>query len=230
MKTTAFALFLALLAGCQDFSAPSDLDHTQILAVRTQPAQLAPGERARIDLLVTDSAAMPRVVAPADVTTNELAASALARDEQGWTLTAPDAETLASARQTLGLPDDAPVPLPITVRVEIDGLEKTAEKIVFLGRRVDPPSVPVVTIDGAPMPEAGLQARIGDRPKLGASATAAAGEISYAWYSSVGKLIEYRSPSCTLEAKKAGEGLLVVVARDPQGGVAWTIVPAAVTP
>jgi hypothetical protein len=52
---------IVLLAACEDVPQPYDLDHARVMAVRVDPPAAAPGERATVEVLVTDSTAAPYV-------------------------------------------------------------------------------------------------------------------------------------------------------------------------
>jgi hypothetical protein len=56
-------LVLVVVAACSDFATPSNLDRPQIIAVRSSPPSIAPGESAQLDALV----AGPDGVIDADV-------------------------------------------------------------------------------------------------------------------------------------------------------------------
>lgn len=228
MRIYAFIAAALALAACDDFQAPSDLDHAQILAVRAAPAQLAPGGVARIDLLVTDQAGQPAAVPPDEAAIAGAAGARLDRDERGLVLRAPGEAELDAARAALGLPGDAPVPIPLRVTVAIDGVPKTADKVLFVGRHAENPEIAALAADDAPVPDDGLAFRRGTSPRLAAAGTGGEGALRYAWYSGVGELERYRSAEARLLARDPGAGHLVVVVRDEQGGVGWRIVPARV--
>jgi hypothetical protein len=67
----------------------------------------------------------------------------------------------------------------------------------------------------------------GEKPAHDA-AMAGDGSFEFAWYTSIGKLEHYRSTTATFDANEQGDGAVVVVVRDGQGGVAWQIVPASI--
>jgi len=199
------ALFaLALLAACDTNSDPAKLDHAQIIAVRAEPAHVAPGGRARIDVLAGDDAGNVFETTP-DAIAGELAVEHTA---DGWFVTAGPAPQIATLAITLA----------------IDGVTWPATKALVVSEEAANPHVATMQVDGADSTE--LVAAIGAKATLTAVGTG--GELTYAWYSSIGELTHYRFPEATLETKEAGEGNIVVVVRDGVGGVDWQLLPARV--
>lgn len=197
-------LLLATVA-CTETSEPALLDHAQILAVRTTPAHVAPGGRARIDMLAGDTAGNVFEAQPETVTAQGLAVEHAA---DGWYVTA-----------------GAPGIAPIEVALAIDGEVWRAQKQLVVAQPADNPRVATMHVDGTASTE--LVARVGAKPEL-----AAIGEgtepLGYAWYSSVGDLEHYRKPEATLDAAAPARGTIVVVVRDGVGGVDWHVLPARV--
>lgn len=194
-------LVVVVVAACADVPQPFDLDHARIMAVRIDPPAIAAGERARIDVLITDSTATPRVADPGDVAI-EAPGLTLERDAQGWSVVAP--------------PITAVVPLALTVTT-VDG-PLAGQKTIGFGARADNPAPPSF---GVPALVAGREAALAvDEPGA---------ELSYRWFSSVGDLTGYTRAEATLEPI-AASGYLVVVVRDQAGGTAWTITGAEVAP
>ncbi|MDQ3340119.1 MAG: hypothetical protein M4D80_33595 [Myxococcota bacterium] len=199
---------LLALTACDATPELARLDHSQILAVRTEPATVAPGERARIDILAGDDsgavfeAAPDRVVARSRTTGPLL----VERTADGWFVTA-------------GGPEIA----TIEVALEIDGTEWRATKSLVVNATTENPRITTMQIDGADT-EA-LVAAAGTKPSL---TVVAEGELEYAWYSSVGDLELYRQPSAVLDAAEPAEGHVVIVVRDTAGGVTWKLLPARV--
>lgn len=187
------ALLLALLAACEDVPQPFDLDHARVMAVRIEPPAIAPGETATVEVLVTDSAATPRVAAATDVS---MQANVLTqRTDAGWQVHAGSEPGL--------------VLLDIEVATA-DGPLVTQKALTIGERRANPPAPVLVVpalVDGA-------------KVTLGVEAPDPA--LVYRWFSSVGDLTGYTTPAPRLEPT-AGEGTLVVVVRDTLGGTAWTI-------
>ena len=203
-------LGLVALGACADVPLPYQLDHARVMAVRVDPPTLGPGERARVDVLVTDDATGARVVAPAQVTTP--GPLTVGVDDAGWYLEAP--RPIATPVATLALV------------VEVGDQRLTAEKTVGLGVRADNPTPPAIVHDGA---------RVGTAVVIGPgevelTVDTVGPELSYRWFSSVGELTGYTRAAAVLEPEPGARGQLGVVVRDQAGGVAWTLVPAEVVP
>lgn len=193
-------LFL-VVAACADVPQPFDLDHARIMAVRIDPPAIADGERARIDVLVTDSAATPRIADPLDVTIDAPGLT-IERDELGWFVIAPPIEGI--------------VPLALAV-ITTDG-PLAGQKTIAFGERANNPAPPSFSI---PELVAGRETTL--------AVEAPDPELSYRWFSSVGDLKGYTRSQASIDPI-AASGFLVVVVRDQAGGVAWTIAPAEVAP
>ena len=109
------ALCLLLLTGCIDvIDARWDLDHDHVVAARATPPRIRSGEATNIDALVAHAGRGVSVENPLSAEVgNARFAAYLTQHDGAWTLTAPDAQMLASARPALGLPEDAPVPVDV---------------------------------------------------------------------------------------------------------------------
>lgn len=210
------ALALALSAGaCADVDE-ARLDHAQILAVRTEPAHVAPGGTARVDVLAGDDSGAVFVTSPDElVATGAAGPLHVERTAEGWFVTAGAAPELAT----------------LEVTVSIDGVAWPARKALVVGpdgqdgQPAENPRVAAMQIDGAASDQ--LVAPAGTQPELTAIGVGRE-PLSYAWYSSVGTLERYRQPSAALDAAEAGEGAVLLVVRDGAGGVGWHILPARV--
>ena len=193
---------LLALTACDAAPELARLDHAQILAVRTEPATVAPGERARIDILAGDDGGSVFEIAPDRVTT----ALPVEETSDGWYVTASGPEIAK-----------------LEVALEIDGIEWRATKSLVVNARTENPKITTMQIDGADTEE--LVVAAGTKPSL---AVVAEGELKYAWYSSVGDLELYRQPSAILDAAEPAVGHVVIVVRDAAGGVTWKLLPARV--
>lgn len=228
MRHVVVLIAIVLAAGCADVTEPYELAHPRVIAIRTEPAALAPGARGRIEVLVT-GADGPRL-APDDTlaVTVPAALAALvrvAREGDGWSVVAPSAEQVAAARAVLSVPDDQPLALPLELVTEVDGVTLAAQKWTIVGASADNPAIDGVAVDGVAASE--LRVAAGSSPRL--SVRHDAGDAAVVrWLSSVGDLARYQTAEATLDAARAAAGAIVVVVRDGRGGVAWRIVPAAV--
>lgn len=206
----ALALTLALAAGACAESSEARLDHAQILAVRTEPAHVAPGGVARVDVLVGDDSGAVYVTAPDElIATGAAGPLAAERTPDGWLVTAGAAPELGT----------------LDVTVAIDGVAWRARKALVVSEPAENPRVVAMQIDGSPSDQ--LVAPAGTKPQLTAIG-AGEGPLTYAWYSSVGDLSRYRQPDAVLDAADAAEGTILLVVRDGAGGVGWHLLPARV--
>jgi hypothetical protein len=204
-------LALSLSAAACAESAEARLDHAQILAVRAEPAHVAPGGVARIDVLAGDDRGAVFEASPDELVATSATGSPLhvERTADGWFVTAGATPEIAT----------------LDVTVAIDGTAWRAKKALVVHEPADNPRVLAMQIDGSPSDE--LVAAVGTQPELTAIGT---GEepLTYAWYSSVGDLSRYRQPSAVLDAAGAAEGTILLVVRDGAGGVGWHLLPARV--
>ncbi|MBL8622850.1 MAG: hypothetical protein JNK64_16155 [Myxococcales bacterium] len=224
----AIVAFVMLAVGCADVTEPYELDHARVIAVRTEPATLAPGEAGTVAVLVTGGDG-PRVV-PADGLAVTVPAPlapyvAVTRGPDGWTVVAPTAAQLAGLRAALGVPATEPAAVPLTITTTVDGVALVAHKWTVVDATAPNPTIAGVALDGVVAPV--LRAAAGSTPRL--SVTHDAGPAAVVrWLSSVGELAQYQSADATLDAAAPARGAIVVVVRDARGGVAWQIVPAEV--
>lgn len=228
MRSLAVCTALALVTGCADVTEPYELDHARIIAVRTEPAVLAPGQRGTIAMLVTGVDG-PRAVAAEDFTVSVPDALAafvpVIRTADGWTVEAPDADEVAALRVTLGLSPEQPVAVPLTATTTVDAVALIAHKWTEVAATTANPTIAGVAVDGVAATTVRVAA--GSSPEL--TVTHDAGPTAVVrWLSSVGDLARYQSATATLDAAAPARGAVVVVVRDARGGVAWHIVPAEV--
>jgi hypothetical protein len=204
---TRFALVavVTLIAACNAPSDPALLDHAQILAVRSEPAHVAPGGAVRIDALIGTADGAVAVVVPDRVSVPGFAVEARG---DGWYV-----------QSSAALPG-APV---AAITVTIDGSAWQATKqLDFQDDRANP-ATPALQVDGVAAPTVAVPRTA--RPALDAPVSEADPEpLDYAWYTSIGTLEHYRSAEATLDADETGDGTMVVIARDRAGGVAWQVV------
>lgn len=205
------AFFLLALAACDAAPELARLDHAQILAVRSEPAAVAPGGRAKIDILAGDDAGTVFEAKPDSVTaiSRQTGPLAVERTADGWYVTAGGAAEIAT----------------IEVALEIDGVEWRATKSLVVNAIAENPRITTMQIDGTDTDQ--LVAATGTKPAL-----TVIGEgiepFKYAWYSSVGDLEKYRQPTAVLDAAEPAEGHVVIVVRDSAGGVNWQLMPARI--
>jgi hypothetical protein len=210
MQRTLLLLSLSLSAGACAEVTEARLDHAQILAVRAEPAHVAPGGVARIDVLAgDDSGAVFETVPDELVATGAAGPLTVERTPDGWFVTAGPLPEVAT----------------LEISVAIDGVAWRARKALVVNEPADNPRVVAMQVDGSPSDE--LVAAVGTKPAL--TAIGAGREpLTYAWYSSVGDLSRYRQPDAVLDATDAAEGAILLVVRDGAGGVGWHVLPARV--
>jgi len=223
------ALWLLVLAGCIDpIDARWQLDHDHVVAARATPPRLREGESTALDALVAHKGRGVSEEAPltAEIGSSQFA-SYLHHENGAWTLTAPDAQMLASARPGLGLPEDAPVPVDLmltfarsTDRTSPDPVR--VKKTVWLGEPSLNPVVPPITVEGAAAGDE-IVVPIGRDIYLSVDAPG----LRVNWLTSVGSLFQDDVATAFVrvlpEDRQSGE--LVVVVRDAEGGVAWQVWP-----
>jgi hypothetical protein len=217
--------------GCDDTDTPSELVRPQILAVRSEPPALLAGERGRLRVLVgTSTGGIMELDPSAAALTTTTGAARLAQEASAWFVVAGDAAAIDAARQAAGLAATAAVPVELQLSVAIEGFDKLAVKTIGVGLSAANPLPPTFTVNGmAPGPD-GVVAVVGVESQLTATAQGGTGALGYSWYSSVGKLGRYRSPTATLKATATTSGLLLAVVRDEAGGVSWASIAARVDP
>ncbi len=206
MKTIT-VLFLSL-AACAE-AEEARLDRAQILAVRSEPAHVAPGEKARIDILAGDESGAVYETDPETlVAIGDQGPLAVEDTPDGWFVTAGATPDIAN----------------LVVTLTIDGLEWPATKVLVINEHAENPGV-AMAIDGAQATE--MIAQVGTKPELTAVPSGRE-PFTFAWYSSVGDLELYRQPTAVLDAATRTEGTLLLVVRDNVGGVNWQVLPARV--
>jgi hypothetical protein len=218
---------LAVAAGCDSTGAPSELDRPRVLAVQVSPPHLGPEESGPVDVLVGRDDGTVDVIAPTSVEVagapdGSAVESMVAHGADGWAVDCPDAQVLAQLRAQMGLAAEDPIPIGLAVEVEVEGELLTATKAVYLGSRGDNPQLAGITAAGRE--EDGVLV-IGAGEEIPITADGADGdsELSYAWFTSVGDIDLYLSQAATLTVTdEPGDGQLVLVVRDQQGGVTWS--------
>lgn len=226
MNRALCLLVAVVFGGCIDPIDPRwELDHDHVIAARATPPRIRSGDATNIDALVAHAG---RGVSVENPLTAEVGSARFApyltQHDGAWTLTAPDAQMLASARPALGLPEDAPVPVEILLTFPRSNDRADApvrvKKTVWLGEPSQNPEVPAVTIDGAP---AGDEVVLPIDRDVYVSLEAQGMRVN--WLTSVGTL--FQDDVATAFVRVAPDdnhaGELVVVVRDDEGGVAWRV-------
>jgi hypothetical protein len=220
----AVAALVPAAWGCTDDTDPPwQLDHDRIIAVRATPPRIAAGAQAVLDGLIGSKGAPVAQRAPDDATVVSPAslAAAIEHGAAGWVITAPSREALATARDDLGLPVDAPVPLEL--RVAYAGGALVATKTVWLGDAASNPEMTGIEVDRAGAPAGSLV--IAPRQDIPLSVGLDAASFDVAWLSSCGTVHDFDLPTAYLrvEAGDPASGELALVVRDRAGGVSWQV-------
>lgn len=225
--------------GCDDTDPQWELDNDRIIAVRASSAQLAAGERATLDLLVTQEGVGPHVVSPqiavavptdirdpsnpASATVPDALAKAVVADGSGWAVQAPSESELVALRQELGLEAGALVPLRVGVRVDLGSGPLDAVKLVNLGASVANPALGPVVINGAPAADGMVLPADED---VVMSVEIGGEEDEVYWLTSIGDLSDLDDPVAELNHDSESDdhlsqGHIAVVVRTKAGGVTW---------
>jgi hypothetical protein len=189
------------------------LDQDRVIAVRISPPGIVSGEHATIDGLLAHADGPVTLSAPSGVTgaPNPLYLAVNFIIDH-YEVIAPDPDTLATGRIELGLATDAPIPFELAVFFgPLNAAHLNSHKLMYLGETDANPALPYVSIPTA-FP-------IGQDLSLYAEAS----DVS--WLTSCGALTESEEPAATLHLDTACDGQLVVVVRDPRGGVVWQVWP-----
>ena len=230
------ALLLLALPACVDAIDPRwTLDHDHVIAARATPPRIRAGEGTDLDALVAHAEGPVTVEDPQTAEVSQRSAGPdfsryLVHEATGaWRLEAPDAEMLASARPAMGLPDDAPVPVDVMLTFPNAGLDRASldpfrvKKTVWLGEPSTNPDLPAVTIDDVP---AGDEVVMPIGRDVYVSLAAPDG-ARVNWLTNVGTLFQDDVATAYIHVapEDRHDGQLVVVMRDPEGGVAWRVWP-----
>jgi hypothetical protein len=134
----------------------------------------------------------------------------LSRGADGWYITAPA----------------MPAAPTVEVAVTIDGqIWRATKQLVLGGDHADNPTVSTMQVDGADSTE--IACTLGATHAL-AVLSSGADPLAFAWYTSIGKLEHDRRADATFDADEAGDGTVLVVVRDAQGGVSWQTSPTKI--
>ena len=229
----AALLILAIIAtGCDgDLDPPWELDHDRIIAVRATPPGIVDGERSELDALLSAKGGATSIAPPlaAQVISPLALASALKNDAGKWVVEMPAPAALEAARTELKLAADAPVPLRVGVGYIVNGIELAALKTVMLGKSLANPMLAEMIIDGEAL-DAKTEVVV---PKLidVRFSVSAIPDDDVNWLTNVGEMHDFDLPQSYLrveEDEDKFEGELVLVRRDPEGGVVWRIWPIRV--
>lgn len=208
---------LAAASGCSDFSTPAELDRPQILVMVAEPPAVPLRESAQLSIVVADGTGeLTNTDVQWDVAAQVAGLPPLGSIEQG-----SDAVTYHAPEALPSLPELAMVQATVTVGDEqLVGLKGVVIGPLPLAN----PIINGVSADGADVMTAGVvEVRPGQAAELAVSVDAAPdAELSFAWYSTLGEIEQYRSSPTELVApEQTGDGWLFVVVRNDTGGATW---------
>jgi len=222
------AWLVVLVAACTPNVDPRwQLAHDRIIAVRATPPHVPAGAASELDALVTTKYGGPMAIAPLGATVEpttpaELAQAVAADGQGGWQVTAPDDATLARARTDLGLGATDPVPLEVDLAFSVGTDTLVARKQVFLGDSADNPALDAVTVNGvAPVSPIAIPFDTDVTMTVAAPDT-----FQIQWLTSCGTFDNDDNEATAVLHVNPGDpasGQLVLVERDPSGGVVWQI-------
>lgn len=208
MKIPIAVLAILWSAGCSDMPTPAELSRPQILAVQSEPPVLGPGGASTLRVLL---AGPDGLVGPERV---QLRFSAdVGTVNPGGTYVAPAGPIADSAT--------------VSVEADVDAGDRVvtlhAIKSIDLGAGEGRgnPELGALWIDGR---EAGEVTSLlaGSVIELDADP-----DLSIAWYSNGAVIDQYRDNPTVITETIGPAGVLIAVARDGQGGVAWKVVELA---
>jgi hypothetical protein len=212
------ALAAMAVTACTDEQAPRwSLDIDRIVAVRATPPHIATGDVARLTALLANADGTTAEAEPTRATAAFAPGGlfvAVHFDIDHWQIEGPDPAMLADARAELGLSDDSPVPLDVTLQFPGN---RYATKTVWLGDRTDNPTLGAVAVDGA-LPSDDIPVTRGDTLSL-LIEVAATDRVR--WLTSCGTLEDDTASRARFAVDDPCTGELAVVVRDEGGGVAW---------
>lgn len=226
------AIAASTAACAADLDEPWQLEHDRIIAVRAEPPAVLPGEQAQIDLLVgfAEGPVAERAPDVAQVVSPMSLASSLGPDAGAWVVTAPSEDKLAAARTELGLPAGAPVPLQVGVAAawpnpvkSYDSMHFGAVKTVWLGETRANPTMTGLTINGVDPGTDDLVVPKDTEVRLFVEGDDTVDIVN--WLTSCGTMHDFDAHSAylTVAPEDPQEGQLVLVFRDPKGGVTWRV-------
>jgi len=208
-------------AACTDFATPQQLESATIIAVVADPPLVAPGDQARLTIVVADQTGVltlpPATWQLGEAFPGVAPMGTVTGDATGATYTAP---ATVPPR-----PDSVPPLDSIEVSVETPDGPRTAIKAmpVVPGAAANPAITALAVGADDAMAGTVIVAK-GDTRMLSVTTDPPmdAETTRYAWYTSVGTIKYYQSNPCELVVDQdAASGPLIVVVRDGVGGVVW---------
>jgi hypothetical protein len=209
---------LVLVAACDSFPTPAQLDHATVLAVIADPPIVAPGATSHLVVVAADhDGPITPPVTWAMASTYPLVppmGAVAANSDGSATYTAPDpVPTLPS-----GTPPVDTIQASVMSEPPVDALKAVG---VAAGIASADPKITDVTLDGTSVLTGGAIAVKAMGQLSVATDPAPDDHWTFAWYATAGKIDHYQSnPTTIVGADTAGPGWLFVVVRDGAGGAA----------
>ncbi len=209
---------LVLVAACDSFPTPAQLDHATVLAVIADPPIVAPGGTSHLSVVAADHdgpITPPVAWAMASTYPQVPPLGAVVADSDGTaTYTAPDPLPTLPA----GTPPVDTVQARVMSDPPVDALKAVG---VVAGVASANPKITDVTLDGASVLAGGSIAVKAMGLLAVATDRAPDDHWTFAWYTTAGTIDHYQSnPTTIVGADAAGPGWLYVVVRDGAGGAA----------
>lgn len=221
---------LLLVAGCEDFATPAELEKPTVIAVVATPPIAKLGETSSLEIVMVDPNGP---LAPSEVTW-ELRPTYRGYETIGTI--EPGSDGAAVYRAPESLPDLPANALPVdTLVIQVSGGGATIEVIKLMGVANLESSNPEIELlaDGEPVTDELTVTRDGTFALSLIEAPDAGDDARYAWYSTFGTIEKYQSnpTEIVIDADEdVTEGWLHGVYRDGLGGVAWRSVRLKLAP
>jgi len=204
-----------VLAACSqtEVDPPWLLDHDRVVAVRSDPSAILPGEVARLDALLAHEGGPTTVEQPIGASAASAPGDlflAVHFNIDHWQVDGPSEERLAIAREMLGLAPGEPVPLEVTL--EFAGPLYATKTVYLGGKHLNP----MLSFSHGP------ELAVGSRYVLEAPVPSA---WTVRWLTSCGTLEDETTHRAVHVVEEPCEGEVVVVVRDEYAGVAWQVLP-----
>ncbi len=208
-----------VVAACTDFATPAQLERATIVAVVADPPIVAPGDEARITVVVADATGvlttLPTRWELGEAFPGIAPMGTLTSDADGATYTAP---AMVPPR-----PDSVPAIDAIAVTVDTADGSLTALKAMAVAATTANPTITALAVGASDGLAGPIAVTKGQTLALSVTTDPAPGaDARFAWYTPVGAIQYYQSNPCELIIDDdATTGPLVIVVRDGVGGVAW---------
>lgn len=204
-------------AGCTDFATPAELDRAQIIVMVAEPPAVAEGESSQLSIVVADG--------QGEVTDAQIDWQVSSQVEGLPPLGTVDVTGDAVTYHAPGAVTDVPSLAMVQATVDADGTELVGLKGVVIGPlQFANPTITEFRADGVDVMDTGMVVvDAGATVDLSVTVDPQPDDMTtYAWYSTLGEIDEYRSsPTQLVAPSDPGDGWLFVVVRNGTGGATW---------